>query len=366
MELTSTQARRLRLVSLLLRPGAPAASTVAEVVEWFGAMQAQDYGSGLWSLGLRLPGRTRDDVVAAMERREALRTWPMRGTVHLVPGRDARWMVEILGARPLAQAARRREQIGLPAETAERGVEVLDVVLAGRRLTRGQCLAELADHGVELAPQVGYHLLWYASQRGVTAIAPHVGNEQTFVRLDDWVPNPYRPSREQALTTIAQRYVRSHGPATRADLIGWTGLTAADVDAGLQGAGESITTVSVEGRPMLVTPDVLEHVGARAAGVVALPGFDELLLGYKDRSLVLADEHQQAIIPGNNGVFAPTLVRDGRVVGVWRAGGSRSRAVTVSPLVALPPSDRERVAARLADYARFLGRSLEARWPDDD
>ena len=55
------------------------------MVEWFGAMQAQDMASGLWSLALRLPGRTEADVQAALERREALRTWPMRGTVHLVP-----------------------------------------------------------------------------------------------------------------------------------------------------------------------------------------------------------------------------------------------------------------------------------------
>ncbi|MCM0678593.1 winged helix DNA-binding domain-containing protein, partial [Micromonospora phytophila] len=69
------------MTSLLLRPhpaGQP--GTVAEVVQWFGAMQAQDAASGMWSLGVRLPRLRHADVHAALEGREALRTWPMRGT----------------------------------------------------------------------------------------------------------------------------------------------------------------------------------------------------------------------------------------------------------------------------------------------
>src|SRR5215216_3196773 len=104
-ELTAAQALALRMRSLLLRehPSAEPPADVAGVVTWFGAMQAQDMASAMWSLGARLPGRTADDVHAALERREALRTWPMRGTVHLVPPRDARWMLEVLGSHATAR-----------------------------------------------------------------------------------------------------------------------------------------------------------------------------------------------------------------------------------------------------------------------
>src|SRR4051794_16646529 len=98
-------------------------------------MQAQDMASVLWSLGARLPGRTLTEVNAELERREVLRTWPMRGTVHLVPSADAHWMLELMGVRALAGAARRREVIGLTLETADRGVEILGEVLRGTRLT---------------------------------------------------------------------------------------------------------------------------------------------------------------------------------------------------------------------------------------
>ncbi len=242
-ELTGAQALQLRMTSLLLRPRPtddprPAPDTVADVVTWFGAMQAQDLASGLWSLGARLPGHTLADVNAALERREAIRTWPMRGTVHWIPPNDAHWMLEVMGSRALAGAAGRRAYLGLTESLADRGVEVLGKALAGGgRLTRAQCLATLTEAGVECTGQFGYHLLWYASQCGVTCIAPNIGKEQTFVLLDEWATEPNRLSREEALATIALRYFRSHGPTTRQDFAGWTGLTAADAKLGIAGAG---------------------------------------------------------------------------------------------------------------------------------
>src|SRR5690349_19527399 len=312
------------MTSLLLRPH-PAGNpgSVAGVVEWFGAMQAQDVASGLWSLGVRLPGLTLADVNAALERYEAIRTWPMRGTVHLVPPADALWMLELVGVRALAGAAKRRETIGLTQAAADRGVEVLATVLKGNRLTRAECLAALAEAGVELGPQVGYHLIWYASQRGVSCIAPHIGKEQTFVLLDEWAPEPHRPERTEALGIMALRYFRSHGPASRADFARWTGLTMADTRAGIAAAGDRLTTVRVDGAEMIVDPALLDapsdHPTAAPAEAaddwLALPGFDEYMLGYKDRTLMMADEHLAAVVPGGNGVFRATLVRGGRVVG---------------------------------------------------
>lgn len=94
-----------------------------------------------------------------------------------------------------------------------------------------------------------------------------------------------------------------------------------------------------------------------------LPGFDEYLLGYKDRSLRLDPAHKDAIVPGGNGVFQPTVVRDGRVVGTWKRSVGRHRVtVTVRPLVPLD-AERARVERALARYAAFLGLPLCVNWP---
>jgi hypothetical protein len=88
------------------------------------------------------------------------------------------------------------------------------------------------------------------------------------------------------------------------------------------------------------------------------------LLGYKDRSLMVDDAHKQAIIPGNNGVFQPTVVRAGRVVATWkRTLTKRAVAVTVHPLARFGAADRRHAEKALEPYATFLGRPLEVTWP---
>ncbi|MFI7608238.1 winged helix DNA-binding domain-containing protein [Micromonospora sp. NPDC049366] len=363
VRLTANEALDLRMTSLLLRPHPGVApGTVADVVQWFGAMQAQDLASGLWSLGARLPALTQADVRAALERREALRTWPMRGTVHLVPSRDARWMLELTGVRTLAAAATRRAALGLTDADADRALDVLGAALAGGgRLTRAECLARLTAAGIGVDGQRGYHLLSHASLRGVTCLAPNVGTEQTFALLDEWAPAAHRPDREEALALLARRYVRSHGPVTDREFAGWTGLTLTDARRGLAAAGDVLTTVEVDDVAMLVDAALLDAPRSPVDDLLVLPGFDEYLLGYRDRTLMLDPAHREAVVPGGNGVFQATVVQAGRVVGTWkRTIGARRVTVTVRPLA---PLDRPRVERALGRYAGFLDLPLRVDWP---
>jgi len=94
-----------------------------------------------------------------------------------------------------------------------------------------------------------------------------------------------------------------------------------------------------------------------------LPGFDEYMLGFKDRSLGLAEGHRPAIVPGGNGVFQPTVVRRGRVIGTWRREtGAGRTTVTVRPLVRTTARDRRAIEAAVTPYAEFLGHPVELSW----
>ncbi|MDG4811210.1 winged helix DNA-binding domain-containing protein [Micromonospora sp. WMMD1120] len=364
-DLSAADALALRTTSLLLRPHpSTRPGTVADVVEWFGAMQAQDLSSGLWSLGVRLPGHTVDDVRAALERREALRTWPMRGTVHFVPPADARWMLELTGVRALAGSATRRARLGLTEADEDHALDVLGGALAGGgRLTRAECLAALRAAGVGTDGQRGYHLLSQASVRGVTCLAPNVGTEQTFALLDEWAPAPRRPERDEALAVLAHRYVRGHGPVTDREFAGWSGLTLTDSRRGLAALGDAVVEVRVEGEPMYVDAALADAPRAPLDAVLALPGFDEYLLGYRNRTLMLDPAHRAAVVPGNNGVFRATVVHAGRVVGVWRRAVGRSAVtVTIQPLVTLDAATRGRAEQALGRYADFLGLPPRVAW----
>jgi hypothetical protein len=361
--------RAARLRSLLLatpRPATPGPTTPAGVVEWLGAMQAQDLASAMWSLGVRLPGSTEADITGAIERGEVLRTWPMRGTIHLVPPADADWMLSLTAVRALQGSVRRREQLGLSPADTDRAAALLEAALAGgRRLTRGQCLAMLDEAGIGTAGQRGYYLLWYAAQVGVTCIGPQQGTEQTFVLLHDWAPRQARLSREDALVELAHRYFRSHGPTTVRDFAGWTGLTLTDARAGVAGNDGRLVPVGTGADQRWASPDAVSGPEDDGSVVLALPGFDEFILGYKDRTLHVPDGTMDRIVPGGNGMFRSTIVVDGAVQATWRRTlRARGVDIVVEPFAPVRPRARAAYAQALESYAAYLGREATIRFDE--
>lgn len=357
----------LRMASLLL--GGRLMATPHDVVTWFGAMQAQDLASGEWSFGVRLPGTTQLDIARATDERQILRTWPMRGTVHFVPPEDARWMVQVTGARALAGAASRRAALGLDEQTVNQAVDVLALALTGgRMLTRAECVSVLNEAGVETTGQRAYHLLWYAAHVGVTCMGPQAGKEQTFVLLDEWVPKPNAPTRDEALGMLALRYFRSHGPASRQDFAGWTGLTVADTRRGIEVAGDALVTVDVEGVPNVMSASLLDEAAEVLRAQTKdrlwlLSGFDEYMLGYKDRSrMVPSTLFRERIVPGGNGMFMPTMAVDGRAVGTWKREVKGKRVhITALPFEPLTKKLQAAFVEAGTRYAAYL--ELEPVFP---
>ena len=96
------------------------------------------------------------------------------------------------------------------------------------------------------------------------------------------------------------------------------------------------------------TPGRLAAARAEAEGVHLLPGFDELVLGYADRSCTVPPVFADRIVPGNNGMFRSTVVHAGTVVGVWRTGRGKSRPIELEPFAELPVDVTGAVAERYA------------------
>ena len=347
---------RLRLAAQRLT-GTPSASP-AEAVHWMLAMQAQDYPGVKWSVGLRT-GATEADVEAACDAGQIVRSWPMRGTLHLVAAEDLPWMLELTAERSTASAAQRRAILGITLGEIERARELAVAGLPGRStLTRAALLAAIDEGGVSTSGQRGYHLLWFLAQTGTLVLGATEGRQQTYARLEAWVPNPRRLERDEALGELALRYYRSHGPAVVDDLTRWSGLTVRDVRRGIEVVGTGLTSLEVGGRPYLLGADTADAatVDMADAGLLLLPGFDEYVLGYRDRSAMLAPEHSQAIVPGNNGMFKATIVVDGEVVGTWgKKVGARGVTVEPAPFASLSSREVMGVTRATDAYGRFLG-----------
>ena len=325
-----------------------------DVVRWLGAVQAQDYAQSLWAIGLRLRSATIVDVERAICEGKILRTWPMRGTIHFVPPEDTGWMLELSASRMLARDIRRQEQLGLDEGILERCKGLFyEALEGGGRLSRPDMMALLERAGISAEGQRGYHILWYAAQSGLICLGPMRDKQQTFVLLDEWVPDPRKLSREESLVELARRYFASHGPATVHDFARWAGLTVTEARTGV-GVGELISE-TIDGDEYWVCADSPGYSAREKPRVHLLPGFDEYLIGYKDRSAVLAAEHAHKIVPGNNGVFQPTIVVDGRVVGTWKRKLKKTSIdVTLHPFTQLGDSE-DKVVEAAKSYGDFIG-----------
>ena len=323
------------------------------------ALQGQDFPGAKWSVGLRQPGATEADVEAALDSGELVRSWPLRGTLHLVAGEDLGWLLALTAPRMVASAAARRAYLGIEDVEVERARDIAGNALAGRRvLSRAALLATFDEAGVSTAGQRGYHLLWYLALTGTLVLGPTDGRQQTFALLDEWVLRPRRLERDEALGELALRYFGSHGPATPADLARWSGLTMSDVRRGLTVAGDRLTTIDVDGVMYHLASETLDTATSRAR-VHLLPGFDEYLLGYGDRSAALAREDSEAIVPGGNGMFKPTIVVDGEVVGTWkRTVRAGEIVIDAMPFHGLPAGAGPGLERAARSYGAFMGRPI--------
>ena len=329
------------------------------VPRWMGALQAQDYAQAVWAIGVRTHAATLADIEQAISERKILRTWPMRGTIHFVPPEDAKWMLRISAARMVAADRRRQEQLGLNTAILERSGQLFyDALHGDRRLLRSEMLTLLENAGISADHQRGYHILWYAAQTGLICLGPMQNKQQTFVLLDDWAPNARELSREEALAELAGRYFTSHGPATAYDFAWWAGITLTDARFGLAAARKGWVSETIDGKEYWRTGEPALPAASDPQSIYLLPGFDEYLLGYTDRSAVLGGEHAQKIVPGGNGVFRPMLVIAGQVVGGWqRSLKKNSVEITVSPFIPLTVPE-ERLFAAAQRYTDFLGLPL--------
>ncbi|AWB95549.1 hypothetical protein DCE93_07650 [Agromyces badenianii] len=362
---SDARVRAARLESHGLSHGLP---SVAAAVRRLGAVQAQDFAASKWVVGSRVRGSVAADVDAAIESREVLRSWPMRGTLHLVPAESLRDILAITGPRILQRATATHRELGLDAgvyatarRVAERELE------GGRSLSRDELQAAWQSAGIETTGQRGYHLIWWLAQDAVLCCGPVEGSGQRFVLLDEWSPRAAPMStRDETLARLFISYVTGHGPATVHDFAWWAALTLTDARAALAGAGDAVAAFDGErfvgadhgrssghaGSDVSSTP-----LPTRSGGQHVLAAFDEYYLGYRDRGPVCHPDHARRVVPGANGVFQPTLVQNGRVVGLWRPL-KRARATSVTLDGFDGPLNPARFTPRLREWARFWGREL--------
>ena len=336
------------------------------------AVQAQDRSAWRLALRARVEAITAADVnVALTEKRSLVVAWLNRGTLHLVCVEDFPWLRALTAPTQLAGNRRRLAQEGLLPDDVERGVACIERSLTAEGpLGRAQLRERVAALGIRTEGQATVHLLFAAVLRGVAVLGPVRDGEHLFTHTREWLgieprlPEPLTgEARDLALSELARRYLRGHGPATAGDLAKWAGLPLRDARIGLRAvAGE---LVEYEGG-LLDLIDRTAPVSGLTAGpdTIALPprllpAFDPCLLGWREREPFLRRADEPRAIPAGGGFFRPVATVDGVVAATWgvRRQGDRV-AVRIEPFEPLEPCAQAALIAEAEDVARFEGRTL--------
>jgi Winged helix DNA-binding domain len=342
------------------------AADPVSVVAGLGAVQAQEYAQSLWALGLRIGGATAATIEESIAAGAILRTWPMRGTIHLVPAPDAGWMTSLLAGRKLRQMTSVYEKIGLTSSVLSRAGDIVAAALAGgNRMQRKDLYALLTHHGIDCSASPhgsrGGHILGCLAMLGQVCLGPLDGRQPTFVLLAEWAPEPQAPADPAA--ELAKRYFTSHGPATEKDFGWWTGLTLTEVGAAIGLARPALTAVDIDGTRYWLGAGTA--VAPAAAGAYLLPAFDEYTVAYSDRSEILGgrDVASPDLVKGD--LLSPLMVLDGRAVGVWRATAGKSTVmITLAPFEGVSAAEVSRFDEPCARYGTFAGLGVEAERGD--
>lgn len=326
----------------------------ADVVSWLGAVQAQEYDAARWALGLRMQDGTVDaDVERAFDDGRILRTHVMRPTWHFVTPSDIRWLQELTAPRVQRVMSSYNRRLELDSRTLTRGTSVIERALRDRRyLTRTELGERLHRAGLAMAGQRLAHLVVHAELERVICSGPRRGKRSTYALLAERAPGARSLSRDEALATLAQRFFRSHGPATVRDFVWWSGLTTADAKRGLDMI--RARREDVGGRSYW-TYGSAPRGAMRDGAAHLLPVYDEYLVAYRDREAVPHGPSSIASSARGAVTFQHALVVHGQVAGTWRTTRhAGSVLLHVVPLRRLNRMERHALDETVYRYQQFL------------
>ena len=358
-ELRQLRARQQRLSD------ASRCDSAGAAVAKLGALQSQEWASAQLAIAARTRGLTQSDVVHAREvERSFVLTWTLRGTLHLVPSKDALWQLELCGPGVIRATRRRYQQLGLSADVRERALGEIETILSSKgALTRPQLAEALGRRGIPVAGQAIHHLVRFAALRGLLCLGAEVDGDLTYALLDEWLPAAKAaPTPDNPLAEFARRYLASYGPACAADFARWSGLGAAQVKAAWAAVAAECAVVTLPGGAALMPREQLAHLQAIPAmpakrTVRLLPRYDNYLLGYASRAFMVEDRYAKLVHPGG-GLIRTCVIVDGQAVANWKLEKKRhGLRITVAPFASLEAA----ILPLIEREAEALGKFLNAR-----
>jgi hypothetical protein len=338
-----------------------------EVTARLYGIHAQVMSAAELGLGARTDGLTPQDVQAALwQDRTLVKTWAMRGTLHLLAADDL----------PLHAAARTIdprgwidfESHGISEKQAQTFLEAVPEILGSEPMTREQLAAAVAEQvGLpalgDLIASSGWGTpLKLFAFRGEVCFGPNRGNNVTFVNPKKWLRKWESVDPEAAFQEIARRYLRAYGPLTPKNFARWWNEGRVNVAKKVfDQIEDELETVDVEGWQAVALRSTVEQIQQSAvSGVIRLlPLFDAYVLDIgRMGEPILSKQHWKKVFRMQGWTTAVVLV-DGIIKGVWDYK-TKETHTTITVELFDPPTKQiqQSIEAEVARLGGFLNTAV--------
>jgi winged helix DNA-binding protein len=342
-------------------------SQLAKVVGDIGGVQAQVMSFAEMQIAVRVDC-TPEDVRDALWKRKALvKTWLMRGTLHLARSTDLPVYTGALGGYTLRNLNAWLKYLKLTEPELLMLFDRIGAALNGTPMTREELIAKAgkgqSDHVRQVLRSGWGGILKPAARRGRLCFGPNRGQSVTFVRPQKWLGEDWHELEPEAANAeLARRYLRAYGPATRKDYSRWMGQFPGADKAAWTAIESELANVSIEGTATQMLAADLKAMRSRERheqSVQLLPGFDPYLMGHVTRDHLFDPVHRWKV-SRISGWISPVLLVDGRVLGVWTHATTKGKLrIEITPFAALKPRVVKRARDRAETIANALGAKLD-------
>ncbi|HEV3312258.1 MAG TPA: winged helix DNA-binding domain-containing protein [Chloroflexota bacterium] len=333
-------------------PARPA--QMANVVGVIGGIHAQVMASAELSVGLRVRGATSHSVREAIwPSRDLVRISSLRGTIHLLPAREAKTWLAALRARPDSGSGWTLESLGVRAEMMDRLVDSICNALQNGPLTRAQLDHALAQelgawvHETRFPGFGGTMPVWRlaageAMVRGLICYGPGQSSNTTLALMPALTTEKPSLAGPAALAWVARRFLTAFGPATHRDFAAWLNTKASHAKEVFDSLGDEIEKVSVEGWKAWQLHGE-QTIWSVLETVHLLPHFDTFIVACRPRERLVPwnlehlfakrmPSRLQSAARHHDVKSIPTLLVNGTVAGIWERKRSGARmALTIEP-----------------------------------
>ncbi|MCC8089246.1 MAG: winged helix DNA-binding domain-containing protein [Rikenellaceae bacterium] len=294
----------------------PKIDSVEKVVAHLGAVQAQEYKLSKWGIGSRADSSGISVVDKAINSGKIIRTHILRPTWHFVSAEDLRWMSDLC-RRSLDRIYKTYcRKSPIQEEFIRQNYPVVVRALRdNNHLTNTEITETLSEKIPDADNSLSRRILFRMEIEGIICGGRVKSGHHTYALLDEWVPVRRDITRDEALSRLALKYFKSHGPAEIMDFVWWSGLTVTDARKGLDMVKDRLIKSESDGRILWMAEGIPAFVPKRE--IHLLPPFDEFVVGYKSR-VDIVDSHNHCKVMSRFGIFKPTVMLDGRIIGSWR------------------------------------------------